>query len=946
MSSSIVKRGQTARPDKRLLPFLTRKIWLQITKHHNAVICCIFGLIVLFLSSYGYLYATGWKFSFTNLTYSQPPFSSLGVSTRGPLLSDVADNVLPTMWAAFHPLNITAWFSSSGIGFSQGMDVYLFPLNWLYALPFDIAQPLVSIAKVSIAFTAMFFFIRQIGYTWRGAFIGGASYSLCSVMVMWNGWPHSSVTMLAPLLFLILDKLLTKLTVRRCVALSVVVYLMLVAGMPTYAAYFLYFSGAYMFFYGIRRYRRTLRKFFAYAGSFIVSVAIGGLLSLPYTLQLLDSVGSNGYADTRISYSGKTLSFSQLKTLLFPYLPTSMSIHLNEGTLFVGVLAIVTLPLTLIHFRRKPRIGFFAVSAGVLFLLIFTHVFDNIYRLLPMINSSLKFRTLVLLDFSLSVLVGANIDDLLTRKFSGARDKTRLGIAAFVGVVGYLMVFGRVFALLPAVDDEIKMHIWIGCAVVCVYALVVCIRIVSNLSWCITSCVIMLFCVVGLDMGYFSYHYWPAIDSDATTIPAKTSTISELQTGTKSQEKIVNLGSWNLFPMTNIFYNLRNINGHGFAYTNEDISSYFEGIDSDVFNQSPTRPTLSEIKGKGYNLLSYLGVKYITGNASSFGSPNTVSAKKVPVGPLKNGMSFTQSFTAKSNGLHSIGLYVGLDAHQRKYGTLTVSIREVNSGTIVASSSRPLKDIADNSEVFFSFHSLKNSKGREYEVIVHVDDPTGEGVAVYTTTTNSYSGEPGGDLSTITGDLAMNCLYSDVVVNDDGLAVKELNSYVNEVQLTDDVKIRDSEESVLNSMRNSFSEQTVYFNSQSSVPKMNSLTRQSKLQSDEKVTNISESSNGNMSFSINVRRTRIVVINEYNDGNWTAYIDGKKSPVYKGNYLFRAIEVPAGRHSVRLVYTPKTLYRTFALSSFTAAVMIAVFVFFPESRHLHSRHSVSGGGSR
>ena len=946
MSGSRVKRWQTTHPGECRLSVSTRKIRRGIAKHRNAIISCTLGLFVLFFSSYGYLYATGWRFSFTNFTYSQSPFSSLHVSTRGPWLSDVADNVLPTMWAAFHPLNITTWFSSSGIGFAQGMDVYLFPLNWLYALPFDVAQPLVSIVKVAIAFTAMFFFIRQIGYTWRGAFIGGASYSLCSVMVMWNGWPHSSVTMLAPLLFLILDKLLTKLTVRRYIALSVVVYLMLVAGMPTYAAYFLYFSGAYMLFYGIRVYRKTLRRLLSYSGWFLVSVVAGGLLSLPYTLQLLDSVGSNGYADTRKSYAASTLSLSQLKTLLFPYLPTSMSIHLNEGTLFVGVLAIVTLPLTVMHFRRKPRVGFFAVSAAVLSLLIFTHVLDGAYQLLPMINSSLKFRVLVLLEFSLSVLLGANADDLLTCKFSDFRDKIRFGIAAFFGIIGYIVVLFRVFPLIHASDSEIQMHIWIGCAVVCTYALVVAARIITNASWCINGCVVVLFCVVGLDMGYFSYHYWPAIDSGSTSIPAKTSTISQLQNGTKDREKIVNVGSWDLFPMTNVFYGLRNINGHGFVYTNTDVSSYFTSINSDAFSASPTRPTFSDIDSGGENLLKYLGVKYVTGSSSSFGSPNTSTAEKVPFGPLKNGMSFTQSFTATANGLHSIGLYVGLTAHARTQGTLTVSVRDVDSGTIVASSARHLKDITDNSEVLFSFNSLKNSRGREYEVIVRVNDPTGEGVALYTTTTDSYAGEPGDDLSPASGDLAMNCLYSDVTVNNDGLAVKRFNSYSRQIQLTDDVEIRDSDQSVLDAMRKSFSQKTVYLSTESGSPQASSLANQTKLQSDEKVTNISESSNGNMTFSVTVDRTRMVVVNEYNDGNWTAYIDGKQTSIYKGNYLFRAIEVPEGTHEIKLVYRPKNLYRTLAFSAFIGGVMIAVIVFFPESRHLCSHRSASRGGSR
>jgi hypothetical protein len=37
---------------------------------------------------------------------------------------------------------------------------------------------------------------------------------------------------------------------------------------------------------------------------------------------------------------------------------------------------------------------------------------------------------------------------------------------------------------------------------------------------------------------------------------------------------------------------------------------------------------------------------------------------------------------------------------------------------------------------------------------------------------------------------------------------------------------------------------------------------------------------------------------------WTAYIDGAKTKIYRANYTFRAIELPAGEHVVEFVYRP------------------------------------------
>ncbi len=37
---------------------------------------------------------------------------------------------------------------------------------------------------------------------------------------------------------------------------------------------------------------------------------------------------------------------------------------------------------------------------------------------------------------------------------------------------------------------------------------------------------------------------------------------------------------------------------------------------------------------------------------------------------------------------------------------------------------------------------------------------------------------------------------------------------------------------------------------------------------------------------------------------WTAYVDGERQEVVRANYTFRAVYVPQGSHSVRMVYAP------------------------------------------
>jgi hypothetical protein len=50
----------------------------------------------------------------------------------------------------------------------------------------------------------------------------------------------------------------------------------------------------------------------------------------------------------------------------------------------------------------------------------------------------------------------------------------------------------------------------------------------------------------------------------------------------------------------------------------------------------------------------------------------------------------------------------------------------------------------------------------------------------------------------------------------------------------------------------------------------------------------------------------LVVVEAYADG-WRAAVDGRAVPVRRANALFRAVEVPAGRHTVELVYRPRSV---------------------------------------
>ena len=69
---------------------------------------------------------------------------------------------------------------------------------------------------------------------------------------------------------------------------------------------------------------------------------------------------------------------------------------------------------------------------------------------------------------------------------------------------------------------------------------------------------------------------------------------------------------------------------------------------------------------------------------------------------------------------------------------------------------------------------------------------------------------------------------------------------------------------------------------------------------------------------------RILVLSEMYFPGWHAYVDGAETPIYRTNYLFRGIAVPAGQHAVSFVYRPAPAALGAALSALALLVMGAL----------------------
>jgi hypothetical protein len=66
-------------------------------------------------------------------------------------------------------------------------------------------------------------------------------------------------------------------------------------------------------------------------------------------------------------------------------------------------------------------------------------------------------------------------------------------------------------------------------------------------------------------------------------------------------------------------------------------------------------------------------------------------------------------------------------------------------------------------------------------------------------------------------------------------------------------------------------------------------------------------SNQSISIQTEAPAASLLVISQTYYPAWRAYVDGQPTKIWRANYAFQALEVPAGRHQIRMVYEDKKL---------------------------------------
>ncbi len=863
-------------------------------------------------------YAVGLKMSFTNVNYSFAPFASTDIATEGPLLSDIADNHYPSTVKHFYTdERFSLWESDIALGRSTSVVAeYMNPLNWVYFCPFELAIFLKAFSEFLIGFIGMFLFMRSLGVQKFSASMAGIVYTFSASIVVWLGWSHSDVAVLAPFLFFAIEKLIETIRVRYLFIIALVIYLMLIVGMPTYAAYFMYLAGLYIVIFAVKRHWQYKRNIFVIGGMFAVAVILAALVSLPYTFTLLESAVGNGYIGSRTAYGEAKLGWGYLQTILFPYERDGMNIHMNESTLFIGAIAVVVLPFAVCNVKNKKRAIFFFTSTIVLVLLIFTDALNAFYTKLPMINTSLKYRVIVLLMFTMASLTGITLNDFFVNK-EYYRKKQWLLAVGIQWINGILLLIG-----MDLFEPRTKLVFAMGLLML---AMVICIAVLIAKEVKIVYALLAV--LVTLNSVTLVKGYLPWIDADVETVPQPTQTVTYLMENTTEEQRVAGVGDWTLFPNTSSYYNLNDIRTHGFEATNLDMKTYYKMIDDESYLTS-TRTALRTIDN--YELLKALGVKYIYGEKIGNMVPVSGDASHSKAyGKVAPNSELTQNITLTGTPELLSVLFATYGTTPQSEAEVTLSLTSAQSGQTVFTKSFPITRVTDNSYITLLVDAETPIAAGDYVFKLAFGDFKNDVITVWMkeqegSVVNGSNGE-------VPGAIAMFSSYANedyrvVYSGNDGLMAAEMTEYADKVELVETLNVFGTEEQVLEAMAADYVDNAGYL-----VGDEKTGGYDRPLEKGEGIIDVDYSDN-KIIIHCNSATERYLVLNDYYDEEWVAYVNGAETPIEKINYLMRGVKIDAGKDIVvEFRYVPKTLYIMMGVSG---GVMVLIAVLFVLRRKL------------
>lgn len=387
-----------------------------------------------------------------DLLYQLLPWVSLPGSHPhfNPNLSDVVLQVLPwqrQIAAAYAAGEVPLWNPSvlNGVPFlAQDQPAPFSPFT-LFALLFEPARglSLAMLLKLWVAGIGTGLFLRALGAGGLASALGGIAYASSSYMVIWLGWPQTSVAAIFPWAFAASEWFLRSGNRLALPALAIAIALQFFGGHPGTSVHFGLALTVYLLVrvFPLGRKAPAVLALLAFAG--LTGTALAGVQLLPF-LDELHQVGATSERGA-VGTGAVHLHLGSLTTWLAPNAAGNPAIdgrsghppNYNESTGFVTISALVLAPWGFLEQWRSRRS--LAIALGGIVIAAALVVYGPLSPIagrLPVLNATDNVRLIGVIGFAIAVLAGLGFDALL----KSVTRSTALTPLAWIGLGSTLAV--------------------------------------------------------------------------------------------------------------------------------------------------------------------------------------------------------------------------------------------------------------------------------------------------------------------------------------------------------------------------------------------------------------------------------------------------------------------------------------------------------------------------
>ncbi len=842
-----------------------------------------------------------------------------------------------------------------------------------YVLPTWLAPAYERLLEVVVAVGGAFLFLRRLNLSRPAALTAGVVFAGSGFMFVWLNFPQTRVAAFIPALFWTLERYFQQRKLRDAALISIPVASMLLGGFPAVAGYAVMTAAAYGVVRLATMHRESLRAAWRpLVGSALGAAAGVGLAAfqlLPFS-SFLHAWYTNGRSQTSSQHLDPTSFLTSFAPFAFGGADASSPPLFYVGTNYIeavgyvsagaSVLALVAFALQRSGRALLPRglwIFFTVTTLGWAELIYFGGPPLAVLQDTPIVRSVFEInfigRARSVFGFLVAVLVGIGLELLLRHRRSNRAVRSRPGLvwAAGVGVAaaavtGWLLVRGehdaeskqkaikaarRAGDLVHGAGNAITVYRHqILYSAILVLVAVICVAVVRYAAsrrdtpaydrvWGkarFAAAAVLPLLIAGQSTWMLT-QYYPKSDPD--TFYPVTDTHSYLAANLGGQRYAAG-GNGMVFG-TNVAYDLRAVNGHGFL--DSSFTKLVKGIPGNPVPFATYIALADSTAVARSPVLDLLGTKYfVTALSDQVLGPETPAATDGSSLTLQPGQSVTEPVpaTGRLRG-------VGVTPQGRLSKALTapdpdswveVTVKDA-AGAQVARSKRLTSGIKDTDPwvVPVAADSVAAGTHLTATVTLHAKSPL---------TVAADNGAPA--LTTVAG-------------ADDGLKLVHVGTSAIYQRLNAQPRIRWASSSEVVGAWNERMQllATGQVGADSVI-----LSKPGPAASGQPATvDVTKDGLDTISTTVDAQGSGYLVVADADQVGWSASVDGHKAALVPADQGVVAVNVPAGKHTVTLNFAAPHGTIAYAATIATAVVLVGVVV--GEVWWMRRRHGKGGAGA-